>query len=59
MFSLLEMIKFYVTIARQQTFSIIIINQSLGTKKTNFNIFDEIDIIIHKFRYHPSIVKLK
>ena len=27
--------------------------------ESKFNIFDEIDIIINKFRFHPKITKLK
>ena len=27
--------------------------------KPKFNIFDKIDIIINKFRFHPKITKLK
>ena len=45
-------------------FSIIIFNQSLktltylnGQMSRNFNIFDEIDIIINNFQSHPNTVK--
>ena len=49
---------------KQQMFSIIIFNQSLktltylnGQMSRNFNIFDEIDIIINNFQSHPNTVK--
>ena len=66
-FSLLKIIKFYLGIIKQQMFSIyLLFNQSLKTlthlnsqMSQNFNIFDEINIIINKFWSHLKIMKQK
>ena len=65
------MIKSYLIIVKQQMFSMkLLFNNGFQSITKNldllewpdeskFNVFDKIDIIINKFRFHPKITKLK